>query len=325
MDKKRVSANDSKRIINGTIAFTKNSMSKQNNGRDIFKKKYLNKDQLFEIAKISGKFNNINISADWEAVRSRLNKPLIQRSGKIPFHVYFLRIAAIIIFLFGISYGFYRLFKMQMPSTGDFILVETTDRIQEHKLPDGSVVSLNAGSVLTYRSGFPGGIREMMLQGEAFFDVVSNNVPFKVFTGESVVEVTGTSFSIAEEEGIVKVSVLTGSVILSPSEDKENQILISSNESGYLLPNNELRIEKGIYVNELSWKTGTLIFDSKPLDSALIDIAKHFRKDLLIETDIKESITASFQDQPLYEIINEIEQVAKLVFDTTGGVLTVKR
>src|SRR5688572_1488084 len=39
-------------------------------------------------------------------------------------------------------------------------------------LPDGSKVWLNAGSVLTYNKDFGGDIREVDLEGEAFFEVV---------------------------------------------------------------------------------------------------------------------------------------------------------
>ena len=92
-----------------------------------------------------------------------------------------------------------------------------------------------------------------------------------------------------------------------------------------MLPNKELVIRNGLDANNLSWKTGVLIFDETPLDSALSDIAHYFRKDLEIETVIGEKVTAEFENQPLGEILYELEQVAGLVFDTTGGSLIVRR
>lgn len=38
-------------------------------------------------------------------------------------------------------------------------------------LPDGTKVSLNSGSILTYPEIFSGNERKVMLSGEAFFDV----------------------------------------------------------------------------------------------------------------------------------------------------------
>ena len=82
---------------------------------------------------------------------------------------------------------------------------------------------------------------------------------------------------------------------------------------------------KGIPVNNLSWKTGHLIFEDTPIDSALIDIARHFRKELSVETPVTEQITAEFQDQPLHEILKELELVAGLQFDTTRTTLIVRK
>jgi ferric-dicitrate binding protein FerR (iron transport regulator) len=131
---------------------------------------------------------------------------------------------------------------------------------------------------------------------------------------------------VREDVGSVKVAVLTGTVLLSNTTgDHPNQISISANQSGVLLSGNELKVENGIEANTLSWKTGHLIFDETPIDSALIDIAHHFRKELSIQTEISDEITAEFQDQPLGEILNEINLVAGLKFDTTGTTLIVRK
>jgi ferric-dicitrate binding protein FerR (iron transport regulator) len=187
-------------------------------------------------------------------------------------------------------------------------------------------VTLNAGSRLTYNAAFNDLGREVILEGEALFDVVPDNTrPFKVYTGESVVEVTGTRFNVKQEDGSVQVVVMKGSVVLSNTGDKPHKIIISANQSGYLLPGNEPILEDRIDVNVISWKTGQLIFDEIPIDSALMDIARHFRKELLIETEISEEITAEFQNQPLGEILDEINLVAGLKFDTSGTALIVRK
>jgi hypothetical protein len=62
-----------------------------------------------------------------------------------------------------------------------------------------------------------------------------------------------------------------------------------------------------------------------PIDSALMDIARHFNRQLSIETKIQERVTAEFQNQPLYEILDELKLVAGLQFDTTGTALIVRK
>jgi transmembrane sensor len=274
-----------------------------------------------------GLFEQIDAGSDWDLVRSRIRIPLTQKYHQIPVYRYALRIAAVIIIASGLSIGIYKtigLVNRQKPA--GFLSVSAAASPHNVYLPDGSVVTLKGGSALTYRSDFGSQTREVILNGEALFEVVPDKVhPFKVYTGESVVIVTGTRFTVREEKGLVKVSVLTGHVILSNSGEHAKQIRIAANQSGYLLPDHQLKIENKIEANILSWKTGHLVFHDTPIDTALMDIARHFSKDLVVETNIKEQITAEFQDQPLNEILDEINLVAGLKFDTTGTALIVRK
>lgn len=68
-------------------------------------------------------------------------------------------------------------------------------------LPDGSKVWLNAASSLRFPTAFTGRERTVMLTGEAYFDIAPNkNMPFKVQTGDTKVEVLGTQFNIMAYE-----------------------------------------------------------------------------------------------------------------------------
>ena len=69
-------------------------------------------------------------------------------------------------------------------------------------LNDGSRVTLNNNAELRYPEKFRGDKREVLLSGEAFFEVERN--PEKPFTinieDMAIVEVLGTSFNIRSEE-----------------------------------------------------------------------------------------------------------------------------
>ncbi|HUP13050.1 MAG TPA: FecR family protein, partial [Niastella sp.] len=69
-------------------------------------------------------------------------------------------------------------------------------------LPDGSTVWLNAGSRIVYAS-FSGPVREITLEGEAYFDVVHvenaathQRKPFVVHAGSIDIKVLGTAFNV---------------------------------------------------------------------------------------------------------------------------------
>jgi len=275
-------------------------------------------------------FDKIDTNSDWKAVASRIS-PYSFNYKRIPWNLYFLRIAALVILTCGMSFGFYKLLLQNKNADisseeSGFTTYKSDDLKKDIILPDGSRITLNASSDLTFREGFGQDARDVILNGEAFFNVKYNpDLPFRVYSGESVIEVTGTSFSVYQSDGEVRVSVLSGTVLLSSSENQNEKISLKANQSAHLLDNHEIRVEDGIPVNTLSWKTGQLVFEGTPIDSALIDIARHFRRDLEIETILSERITAEFQDQPLREILGELKLVAGLEFDTTGTALIVKK
>ena len=294
------------------------------NARILAEYKFLQK--VWHEAENTKVFEQIDSHSDWKLITERVNYTLSVNYNRIPLRRYFLRVAALLALTVGLSFGFYRLIiSLNNTKTGFTTQIANLD-VKEIILPDGSSVTLNSGSSLSYREGFGSRSREVILEGEALFNVIHDALlPFKVFIGESVLEVTGTSFTVREVEGDVKVSVLSGTVLLSSANSDEKKISITANHTGYLHTNNELGIKEGIPVNELSWKTGHLIFDQTPIDTVLIDVAHHFRKTLSFETTIKEKITAEFKNQPLHEILDELKLVAGLHIDTTGTALIVRK
>ena len=75
-------------------------------------------------------------------------------------------------------------------------------------LPDGTLVYLNSGSVLSYPSKFVEEIRSVSLSGEAYFEVVKDpQHRFIVNTPQqSAVEVYGTHFNVEAYEGDTRIT-----------------------------------------------------------------------------------------------------------------------
>lgn len=86
------------------------------------------------------------------------------------------------------------------------------------RLADGSLVVLQQDARIRFPKQFGGPKRDVYLTGKAFFEVVRNPAkPFRVFAGELMTEVLGTSFLISAPEtgGKVQVLVKTGKVSVS--------------------------------------------------------------------------------------------------------------
>ncbi|NBB20432.1 DUF4974 domain-containing protein [Runella sp. CRIBMP] len=107
----------------------------------------------------------------------------------------------------------------------------TTKKI---RLEDGTMVHLEKGSRLSFPVHFETNRREVVLSGEAFFDVAENPAkPFYVYANELITKVLGTSFRVSalEDGKQVTVKVQTGRV----SVFKQNRIDIADPETKGLL------------------------------------------------------------------------------------------
>jgi ferric-dicitrate binding protein FerR (iron transport regulator) len=82
------------------------------------------------------------------------------------------------------------------------------------QLADGSRVWLNAGSSLRYPVGFQDSVRQVFLEGEAYFEVNHDGKPFIVSTGSMNTRVLGTSFNISAyaDDLEYKTTLLEGKV-----------------------------------------------------------------------------------------------------------------
>ncbi len=93
-------------------------------------------------------------------------------------------------------------------------LVASTDKnVLIQVLPDGSTVTLNKNSSLTYPSEFDGDTRMVTLKGEGFFNITPNKQkPFIIHVDDASVKVVGTSFNVKNLHGQTEVIVETGIV-----------------------------------------------------------------------------------------------------------------
>lgn len=108
-------------------------------------------------------------------------------------------------------------------------------------LPDGSTVWLNAGSRIVY-ANFSGPVREITLEGEAYFDVVHAEIaathqkkPFIVHAGSIDIKVLGTAFNVKSypDEKTIETTLIRGLVQITRKGDK-------SGKPVYLHPNEKI-------------------------------------------------------------------------------------
>ena len=151
--------------------------------------------------------------------------------------------------------------------------------IRTVRLPDGSNVTLNANSELQYaKSWKPGQIRQVLLSGEAFFEVQhgGSNERFLVQLGQAEVEVLGTSFNVHARHQAPVVSLVAGKTKVRLAESAVEKIL-SPGETAYLnLSEKQVRVLTGETALQTSWKDHKWIFNNTQLEQVLQRIEDEF-------------------------------------------------
>jgi ferric-dicitrate binding protein FerR (iron transport regulator) len=149
-------------------------------------------------------------------------------------------------------------------------------------LPDGSIATLNAASSISFNTNTWADNREVMLEGEAFFEVEKGE-RFTVKTGFGEVTVLGTSFNVQQRNDLLQVACFTGKVGV------KNQFNVSQT----LTPGKRIMVDKGeakldnfIHEQTIAWKRGVFRFDDIPLALVLDELQRQYKIEVQIKTDI---------------------------------------
>lgn len=100
-------------------------------------------------------------------------------------------------------------------------------------LSDGTKITLNSQSTITYPASFTGNTREVTLNGEAFFDVKKDaNHPFVIHTGKMNIKVLGTAFNVKSnaKDSVIETTLLRGAIEVTLNDRPEDRILLKPNE-----------------------------------------------------------------------------------------------
>lgn len=147
----------------------------------------------------------------------------------------------------------------------------------EMKLPDGSRVWLNAASSLRFPTVFSGKSRNVVLTGEAYFEIAPDkNMPFTVETENTRVEVLGTRFNVMayEEEAKTRTTLLEGSVKVASGN--ENKLLKPGQQAQLDKSEGNWRITETDGEEAIAWKNGFFQFHSDDIGTIMRQLGRWY-------------------------------------------------
>jgi hypothetical protein len=194
-------------------------------------------------------------------------------------------------------------------------------------LPDGSFVMLDAASSITYPSAFTGNKREVILTGEAYFEVAKDRTkPFRVnVDNKQQIEVLGTHFNIQAypDDSNIKTTLLEGSVKLLYNNKqailRPGQMAINDVGKSFLIK------EADIY-EVMAWKNNLFIFNNENIKSIMKRLARWYDIDVVFDGDMeKVNFYGNYsRAKNLSNLLKYIELTEKVHFKIEGRRVIVK-
>lgn len=192
--------------------------------------------------------------------------------------------------------------------------VSTLANQQQVRLPDGTQVTLNHYSTLTYPEKFKAEVRKVELSGEAYFEVSKDKKhPFIVETAPVNVEVLGTHFNVEAypNDPDVITTLLEGSVAVSNKQNTYRVILKPNESAIYNKVKGSLVCEAiDNAADDIAWREGKLIFNDLPLQEIARQLSNTFGVNITVSSKTLQDyrLTARFTNgEGLTEILDLLQ------------------
>ncbi|MBV7530904.1 FecR domain-containing protein [Chitinophaga sp. sic0106] len=223
------------------------------------------------------------------------------------------------------------------------------------QLPDGTAVWLNVGSRLTYTGNFKSDTREVLLSGEAFFDVAADkNRPFVIHTSTIDLRVLGTAFNVRsyEEEKETEAALVRGAVEVTLRNDPGKKIILKPKEkivvnsgkidsAAYTLTGPKSSEESPLIVLskirywgrdssnnlESAWVKNQLMFDKENLESIAGKIERWYNVQVIIaDSRLNDAnYTGLFENEKLEEVLEALRLTGGFHYTIEGNTVTINR
>ena len=241
-------------------------------------------------------FDSISLLGDEKAMRSQKSKILWSlRSWKVEMW----KVAAVValVLALGSAYQFVKGGKNVVPMQS--IYVPAGQRVNI-TLSDGTNVWLNARTRMLYPAVFDGPVRQVTIDGEAYFDVTKDEKkPFVVETNKCNMEVLGTEFNVESysDKEDFEVALMEGSVKVVSRRKANEALVLKPDNKVSLQMDGTLKFEPVADYDLYRWKEGLICFKNKSFLSIMKELEEYVGTQIKVENKnvLKHSFTGKFR------------------------------
>ncbi len=198
-------------------------------------------------------------------------------------------------------------------------------------LEDGTKVYLNSSSTLEYPTSFTGDSRQVVLEGEAYFEVTHDpDKPFIVKTSDMNIVVRGTSFNVNaySDYKTTRTTLVNGKIEVECSGN--THIVLPGQQIVFEKETKSIKIEDVDTELYASWKNGFYKFNDTRLEDILTTLSLWYDVDVIYaDESVKElRFTSSgkiIRYDSLTSLLKKFEYTNNVIFDLNGKNLIVKQ
>jgi|GEM_PF-378251 len=190
---------------------------------------------------------------------------------------------------------------------------------KEVKLPDGSVVTLNAMSKLGFAAADWKDGRKVALDGEAYFKAKKGKT-FTVITEQGMVEVVGTIFNVYARGAELEVKCAEGRVQVVNPDGTERVLLKAGEQVAVLGGKMQKRLGLAYYPN---WFKGESTFRSAPLERVFGEMERQYGVLVLADSLGERTFSGKFVNNDLKKAVKMVCDPMKLNCEVRGDTVLV--
>jgi len=239
------------------------------------------------------------------------------------------KIAAIFLIFWSGTHLFNSLPQTKGPIAYQTLYVPAGQRA-ELLLPDSTKVWINARSKLVYPVTFEKGIRQVELDGEAYFDVSHNKkCPFIVKTSKMDIQVLGTEFNVSAYSDFpeFEVSLLRGSVTLQDPLLSKNYRM--KEKEHIKLIGNKLIVTQIVNYDYFRWKEGLLCFNNESVETIIDKLRLYYDIKINVNNQkfLKSLYTGKFRTKDgIEQVLNVLQIEHKFTYTKNNdlNLITIK-
>lgn len=189
-------------------------------------------------------------------------------------------------------------------------------------LSDGTKVWLNAESKLKYPFKFQGKVRNVELEGEAYFEVAkSKDQPFIVQSRGQQVKVLGTHFNINTYDTETKTTLVEGKVRVDKQDQRgeKTSVILKPGEQSVVQPfASQIDVQNVNILEFLDWKDGLFVFNNESIVSIAKKLSRWYDVDFSFQGNVNNVRFSGnyLRKNTLTNLLKNIELTGSVKFKT---------